>query len=628
MMVCLNLKFSQGEGGPSVTLNKTDLMNIFIPQGDLIGQTNFATLRASMNITNLFIESREVCTITALMQESLGKILKNNHSLSSSNRKIITILRKTLKNLCQEDLESLQQLIETFSLNDLPTETKKWFEAMKSVSSLSREKRQLLVAAVVGIVTSLTTLFTTKELYSMSTASEDSLIDDTNHIISAITHQETKIERMDEQQHQLKQHLDRLTDQLILNSKTEDIFFDLFAAVQYAERLNQHVNRIQEAILSLVRTNKISPNLVKWTSIHNAIAKLREKAVNQGNELLLRSPSDIFQFHTDWVCLSTGQLTILTHIPLINPATKMKLYKYLPTPLADISNGKTHLMLNSDEHYLAVNGDGTIYATLTEEQLTHNCLVIDDTRVCKNLNILRKTNSPSCLYSLMMADQQTAKELCQFTIVEAQPFAARISPSKIYFFSPEPVILYTKCNEDSKTSSEPLRANGSTIINIGEGCKVHSKTYVFTRSKENLQETIEPIFNAPLDTDIWSFLKNPGAKSQDLEKFLKEEIKLRGKFSVSSFEAKFGLKHLSHKTAATRDIFASVTSVMILGISIIILWICRSNLRKLTSCQKKPTASARYTRQTGRASTAITLAEATSSLEDEELTWADQDENA
>ena len=100
MMVCLNLKFSQGEGGPSVTLNKTDLMNIFIPQGDLIGQTNFATLRASMNITNLFIESREVCTITALMQESLGKILKNNHSLSSSNRKIITILRKTLENLC------------------------------------------------------------------------------------------------------------------------------------------------------------------------------------------------------------------------------------------------------------------------------------------------------------------------------------------------------------------------------------------------------------------------------------------------------------------------------------------------------------------------------------------------
>ena len=118
MMVCLNLKFTQGEGGPSVTLNTTDLMNIFIPQGDLIGQTNFATLRASMNISTLFIESREVCTITALMKESLSKILKNNRSLSSSNRKIISILSNTLENLCQEDLEGLQQLIETFNLVD------------------------------------------------------------------------------------------------------------------------------------------------------------------------------------------------------------------------------------------------------------------------------------------------------------------------------------------------------------------------------------------------------------------------------------------------------------------------------------------------------------------------------
>ena len=67
---------------------------------------------------------------------------------------------------------------------------------------------------------------------------------------------------------------------------------------------------------------------------------------------------------------------------------------------------------------------------------------------------------------------------------------------------------------------------------------------------------------------------------------------------------------------------------MILGIAIIILWICISNLRKLTSCKKKPTASTRYTRRTGRASTANTLAEAPSSLEDEGLTWGDQDENA
>ena len=29
--------------------------------------------------------------------------------------------------------------------------------------------------------------------------------------------------------------------------------------------------------------------LIEWTSVHNAIAKLREKVMNQGTELLLRS---------------------------------------------------------------------------------------------------------------------------------------------------------------------------------------------------------------------------------------------------------------------------------------------------------------------------------------------------
>ena len=49
--------------------------------------------------------------------------------------------------------------------------------------------------------------------------------------------------------------------------------------------------------------------------------------------------------------------------------------------ITEMSNGKTHLMLDTDKHYLAVNGYGTIYETLTEEHLTHNCLVIDDNTV-------------------------------------------------------------------------------------------------------------------------------------------------------------------------------------------------------------------------------------------------------
>ena len=104
--------------------------------------------------------------------------------------------------------------------------------------------------------------------------------------------------------------------------------------------------------------------------------------------MVIRNPVDIFQFHSDWVCFQDGRHIILTHVPLISPTTKMKLYKYLPTPLADIIEGGTHLILDSDEHYLAVNEDGTIYAKLNDWQLSNNCYMVEDIRVCKELNIL------------------------------------------------------------------------------------------------------------------------------------------------------------------------------------------------------------------------------------------------
>lgn len=63
---------------------------------------------------------------------------------------------------------------------------------------------------------------------------------------------------------------------------------------------------------------------------------------------------------------------------------------------------------------------------------------------------------------------------------------------------------------------------------------------------------IEPILTSPMPSDIWSFLRNPGEQSEDLKKFLKEEIKVHGTFLISSFENQVGLKHLSHQTTTTQ----------------------------------------------------------------------------
>ena len=113
-----------------------------------------------------------------------------------------------------------------------------------------------------------------------------------------------------------------------------------------------------------------------------------------------------------------------------------------------------------------------------------------------------------------------AIEQCQFTLAKKAPFTAQISPSEIYLYTSEEVILHSKCSLHGKTSSEAIKANGAIILTIGAGCKLHSKSYVFNRNKESFQETVEPILTSPMPSDIWSFLRYPGEQSEDLKEFL------------------------------------------------------------------------------------------------------------
>ena len=68
-------------------------------------------------------------------------------------------MRKSLENLCDEDLEVLQDVIDTFDLIALPPETQKWFTSLNRVTT-SGDKRQISTPAAVGIISCLAIIFT------------------------------------------------------------------------------------------------------------------------------------------------------------------------------------------------------------------------------------------------------------------------------------------------------------------------------------------------------------------------------------------------------------------------------------------------------------------------------------
>ena len=133
----------------------------------------------------------------------------------------------------------------------------------------------------------------------------------------------------------------------------------------------------------------MSPNLIKWTKIRPYIEDLKEKALSRERKLLLRHVADLYQYETNFVAFPDGRLVVLVQIPLIVPSNQMKIFKYLPTPVTELDNAM-QMVLDVREQFLAVNEQGTIYASLSEWEMNHKCVLVGDTHICKDLNILRK----------------------------------------------------------------------------------------------------------------------------------------------------------------------------------------------------------------------------------------------
>ena len=178
---------------------------------------------------------------------------KPQKDLSNPNKRILHVLRQNIKNTCEEISSTWTQIKMSFGLTQM--------EEAKDVV-----KRQIVAAT--AIITSLITFFTTKQLISMSNGDDDDeLYESTNHLITAIQNHETRLVRLEDEQKQLKAHLEKINKALILGIRTQDIFYDMFATSTYANSLAKHVRDINEGLYTLLQSNKLHRNLITWTEM-------------------------------------------------------------------------------------------------------------------------------------------------------------------------------------------------------------------------------------------------------------------------------------------------------------------------------------------------------------------------
>ena len=158
-----------------VNVQPVNNSNIFLPIGSVVPKTDWATLRFDLDISKIQNETNHLC----LLVEIIPKFIKKRVSkvLSTPNKNVLKVLFKNIKNICQENMDAVQQIFSSFGF--------KHSVKNHDVEIGSRERRQLVILATIAI-TSLATYFSTKELVEMSVADGDELVDTSNHIIQAV----------------------------------------------------------------------------------------------------------------------------------------------------------------------------------------------------------------------------------------------------------------------------------------------------------------------------------------------------------------------------------------------------------------------------------------------------------
>ena len=91
---------------------------------------------------------------------------------------------------------------------------------------------------------------------------EDDLFESTNHLIAPIKNHETRLVRLEAQQDQPRNHLEKLTNALVMGIRTQEKFFDMFATATYANSLSKHVREINDGLYTLMHRSRLHPKLI------------------------------------------------------------------------------------------------------------------------------------------------------------------------------------------------------------------------------------------------------------------------------------------------------------------------------------------------------------------------------
>ena len=449
----------------STKIEQTTNEILFKPLGNLIPELSWATIRTKIDITDMFKETEQLCRAVLIVDKECVK-MGNKYSggktkikVSPSNLKnirayLVTILADDIHQMCTQNSNRIQEIIDVYNFKKI----EKSNFIHQAVTTSIRKTRQVVmgtIIAAVGVMTSLVSIFTSSELMHMSSAddSDDELIDNSNNIIKTLQSHENAINRDEAAIKEIRNQIDDLENAISLEKKAKDAYIGLFAIKLFGSTTTQHLERMQDGLYQLLK-NKLSPKLVPLSKLQTVISELTSTVRKRGYELAINSPSNVYMCQTSFVAYETGELIVMSHLPMYKNKHLMKLLEYQPTPIILSKQSQQQLFIKPQNPIIAVDEDLTLYSVYTKEEIHHDCWAIHNTHYCKNKNILTRVSHIDCTLALYKKDKKTIGEKCSLEVSSAREIIIQLNSTSFYTYTPNQTDFLKITQNASKKKQE------------------------------------------------------------------------------------------------------------------------------------------------------------------------------
>ena len=334
--------------------------------------------------------------------------------------------------------------------------------------------------------------------------------------------------------------------------------------------------------------------------LEKAVKKISDNIEKIEYKLAIQDPVEALMCPCSFVSLKKGNIIALLHIPMFKEDSLLALYKYHNLPI-NIAGLNSSIFINMDKNVLAVDSDYSLYTTLAEGELKHDCTKFHNHYYCNSKSVFRRTavDNDNCLMSLFAKDEKGIMHNCDMNLSNRDEVVIHIrsketGASEFLVYCREKTIIHSTCNGRDKAKKEII---GYNQIILGPSCKSSLKKHVFSASLSFDYEIFMRVVS--FETNFKEII---AIENQDIEEFKAyiqhslDEGKEKS-IRIADVRAKYHLKKLTAKHDLFGKIYGSVAGLImfliIIASAFCVYKICRKEVNILTA-PKTPTYSAAH----------------------------------